>query len=134
MQLNDLEFAHELPLLSHTHEQMKTKTTSVAAASASVGLNIHKGKTKILKRNTKNTNSVTLYGVAQKQVKTSTYLDRVVDGQGGSDVDENARISEARTIFLQLKNIWNSKKLSTNVKARIFNTNIKTVLLYGAET
>ncbi|VDO84442.1 unnamed protein product, partial [Schistosoma margrebowiei] len=39
-----------------------------------------------------------------------------------------------RTAFLQLKNIWNSKQLSTNIKVRIFNTNVKAVLLYGAET
>ncbi|VDO89412.1 unnamed protein product, partial [Schistosoma curassoni] len=36
--------------------------------------------------------------------------------------------------FLQLKNIWNSKQLSTNIKVRIFNTNFKAVLLYRAET
>ncbi|VDP33385.1 unnamed protein product [Schistosoma curassoni] len=33
-----------------------------------------------------------------------------------------------------MKNIWNSKQLSTNIKVRIFNTNVKAVLLYGAET
>ncbi|VDP63098.1 unnamed protein product [Schistosoma curassoni] len=31
-------------------------------------------------------------------------------------------------------NIWDSKQLSTNIKVRIFNTNVKAVLLYGAET
>ncbi|VDP07114.1 unnamed protein product [Schistosoma margrebowiei] len=48
-QLNDLDFADDLALLSHTHEQMQMKTASVAAVSASVGLSIHKGKTKVLK-------------------------------------------------------------------------------------
>ncbi|VDP38398.1 unnamed protein product [Schistosoma margrebowiei] len=33
-----------------------------------------------------------------------------------------------------MKNIWNSKQLSTNIKVRIFNTNVKAVLLYAAET
>ncbi|VDO57002.1 unnamed protein product [Schistosoma margrebowiei] len=33
-----------------------------------------------------------------------------------------------------MKNIWNSKQLSTNIKVRIFNTNVKAVLLYGAKT
>ncbi|VDP27638.1 unnamed protein product [Schistosoma margrebowiei] len=33
-----------------------------------------------------------------------------------------------------MTNIWNSKQLSTNIKVRIFNTNVKAVLLYGAET
>ncbi|VDO95279.1 unnamed protein product, partial [Schistosoma margrebowiei] len=46
---------------------------------------------------------------------------------------ENYRGKE-RAAFLQLKNIWNSKQLSTNIRVRIFNTNVKAVLLYGAET
>ncbi|VDO71336.1 unnamed protein product [Schistosoma margrebowiei] len=45
-----------------------------------------------------------------------------------------ARIGKARVAFLQLKKICNSKQLSTNIKVRIFNTNVKAVLLYGAET
>ncbi|VDP56889.1 unnamed protein product [Schistosoma margrebowiei] len=36
--------------------------------------------------------------------------------------------------FLQLKNMWNSKQLSINIKVTIFNTNVKAVLLYEAET
>ncbi|VDP01009.1 unnamed protein product [Schistosoma margrebowiei] len=61
-QLDYVNFAEELTLLSHTIEQTHTKTTRVAAASASVGLNIHKRTTKILKYNTENTNPTTLEG------------------------------------------------------------------------
>ncbi|VDP72734.1 unnamed protein product [Schistosoma curassoni] len=57
-----------------------------------------------------------------------------IDEQGGSDTDVKARIGKPNVTFLQLKNIWNSKQLSTNTKGRILNTNVKTVLLYGAET
>ncbi|VDO53335.1 unnamed protein product [Schistosoma margrebowiei] len=57
-QLDDLHFADDLALLSHTHEQMQMKTASVAEVSASVGLNIHKGKTKVLKYNMENTNPI----------------------------------------------------------------------------
>ncbi|VDP09959.1 unnamed protein product [Schistosoma margrebowiei] len=58
----------------------------------------------------------------------------IIDEHGSSDADVKARIGKTRTAFLQLKNIWNSKQLSTNIKVRIFNTNVKAVLLYGAET
>ncbi|VDP25290.1 unnamed protein product [Schistosoma mattheei] len=44
MQLDDLDFADDLALLSQSPQQMQEKTTSVAVASAAVGLNIHKGK------------------------------------------------------------------------------------------
>ncbi|VDP24076.1 unnamed protein product [Schistosoma margrebowiei] len=58
----------------------------------------------------------------------------IIDEQEGSDTDVKVRIGKARDAFLQLKNIWNSKRLSTNIKVRIFNTNVKAVPLYGAET
>ncbi|VDO87146.1 unnamed protein product [Schistosoma margrebowiei] len=133
-QLDDLDFADDLALLSHTHEQMQIKTASVAAISASVGLNIHKGKTKVLKFKTENSNPITLDGETLEDVESFTYLGSIIDEQGGSDADVKARIGKARAAFLQLKNIWNSKQLSTNTKVRIFNTNVKTVLLYGPET
>ncbi|CAH8650385.1 unnamed protein product [Schistosoma mattheei] len=133
-QLDDLDFADDLALLSRTHEQMQMKTASVAAVSASVGLSIHKGKTKVLKFNTQNSNPITLDGETLEDVESFTYLGSIIDEQGGSDADVKARIGKARVAFLQLKNIWNSKQLSTNIKVRIFNTNVKAVLLYGAET
>ncbi|VDP06979.1 unnamed protein product, partial [Schistosoma margrebowiei] len=69
-----------------------------------------------------------------ENVESFTYLGSIIDVEGGSDADVKARIGKATTAFLQLKNIWNSRQLSTNVKVRTFNTNVKAVLLYGAET
>ncbi|CAH8486823.1 unnamed protein product [Schistosoma curassoni] len=134
MQLDDLDFADDLALLSQTQQQMQEKTISVAAASAAVGLNIHEGKSKILRYNTECTKPITIDGEDLEDVKTFTYLGSIIDEQGGSDADVKARIGKARAAYLQLRNISNSKQLSTNTKIRIFNTNVNTVLLYGAET
>ncbi|VDP60460.1 unnamed protein product [Schistosoma curassoni] len=49
MQLDDLDFADDLALLSRSQQQMQGKTTNISAASAAVGLNMHKGKGKILR-------------------------------------------------------------------------------------
>ncbi|VDO66887.1 unnamed protein product [Schistosoma curassoni] len=133
-QLDDLDLADDLTLLSHTHEQMQIKIASVAAVSASVGLNIHKGKTKALKYNTENTKPITLDGETLEDVESFTYLGSIVNECGGSDADVKVRIGKARAVLLQLNNIWNSKQLSTSIKVTIFNTNFKAVLLYGAET
>ncbi|VDP32693.1 unnamed protein product [Schistosoma margrebowiei] len=129
-----MDLADDLALLSHTHEQMQTKTVSVAAVSASVSLSIHKGKTKVLKFKAEYRSPITLDGETLEDVESFTYLGSIIDEQGGSDADVKARIGKAKTVFLQLKNIWNSKQLSTNIKMRIFNFNVKAVLLYGAET
>ncbi|VDP73307.1 unnamed protein product [Schistosoma curassoni] len=126
-QVENLNFADDLTLLTHTHQQMQRKATRVAAASASVGLNIYKGKSKIIKYNTENTKPITLDEEAVEQVESFTFLGSITDERGGSDVDIKARIGKASTLLLQLKNIWKSKQLSTNSKARIYNTNVKTV-------
>ncbi|VDP76327.1 unnamed protein product, partial [Schistosoma mattheei] len=104
MQLDDLEFSDDLALLSQTQQQMQGKTTSVAAASAAVGLNIHKGRSKILRYNTECTNRITLDGEDLEDVKTSTYLGIIIDEHGGSDADVKARIGKTRAAYLQLKN------------------------------
>ncbi|VDP59851.1 unnamed protein product [Schistosoma mattheei] len=134
MQPDDSDFADVLALLFHTHEQMQMKTISLAAASAAIGLNIHKAKSNILKYNTQDTNPISLDGGALEEVEIITYLGSTIDEQGGSDAGMQVRIGKATAALRQLKNMWNSKQLSTNIKVRIFNTNVKTVLLYGAET
>ncbi|VDP25138.1 unnamed protein product [Schistosoma margrebowiei] len=72
-QLDDLDFTDDLALLSHTHEQMQIKTVSLTAVSASLGLKIHKGKTKVLKFKTKNSNPITLDGKTLEDVKHSLH-------------------------------------------------------------
>ncbi len=133
-QLDDLDFADNLALLSHSHQQMQEKTSVLAATSAQVGLIIHKEKTKILKTNVSNINPITLNGCPLEEVQSFTYLGSIIDQQGGTDADVKARIGKARVAFIQLKNIWASRELTLTTKIRLFNSNVKSVLLYGAET
>ncbi|CAH8633964.1 unnamed protein product [Heterobilharzia americana] len=44
------------------------------------------------------------------------------------------RIGKARQAFISLKPVWRSSALSMWNKIPIFNTNVKSVLLYGSET
>ncbi|CAH8442259.1 unnamed protein product [Schistosoma guineensis] len=109
------------------------KMTSVVTASVAVGLNVHKGKSKIVRYNTACTNPITIDGEDSEDVKSFTYLGSIIDENGGSGADMKARIGKARAAYSQLRNIGNSKQLSTNTKVSISHTNVKTVLLYGAE-
>ncbi|VDO56418.1 unnamed protein product [Schistosoma margrebowiei] len=86
-QLDDLDFADDLALLSHTHEQMQINTASVAAVYESVGLNIQKGKTKVLKFKTQHRSPITLDGKTLEDVESFTYLGSIIHVQGGSDAD-----------------------------------------------
>ncbi|VDP45790.1 unnamed protein product [Schistosoma curassoni] len=132
MKLDDIDLADDLALLSYTQQQVQEKTTSVAATTATVDLSIQKSKS--LRYNTACNNRITLGGEYLEDVKTFAYLSSIIDEHVGSDADVKARIGKARAAYLQLKNISNSKHLSTNTRVRIFNINVKTVLLHGAET
>ena len=58
----------------------------------------------------------------------------MVDKLGGTDADVKARISKARNAFNSLGNIWRDRTISLRTKCRLFNSNVKSVLLYGCET
>ncbi|VDO54309.1 unnamed protein product [Schistosoma margrebowiei] len=77
-QLDDSDFAYDLTILSHIHEQIQMKITSVAA----VDLNIHKGKRNVLKYNTENISSITLNGETLENVESFTYRGSIIDDQG----------------------------------------------------
>ena len=134
-QLEDLDFADDLALLSHNLKQMQTKTTKLAETSTRLGLNIHPQKTKVLKINTSNKKFVKINEIELKEAETFTYyLGSVINQKGGTDEDVKARIGKARTAFILLKNIWKAKNITHRTKIRLFNSNVKSVLLYGSET
>lgn len=62
------------------------------------------------------------------------YLGSILSKDGGSDDHVKSRINKARHAFNTLRPIWNSKEFSLRNKTRIFNTNVKAVLLDGSET
>ena len=133
-QLDDLDFADDLALLSHNHSQMQDKTTLLETTSAGTGLKINRKKTELMKMNTTANAPITVGGEPLREVESFVYLGSVVDHQGGTDRDVTARIGKARAAFVMLKNIWASGGISMRTKLRIFNSNVKSVLLYGCET
>ena len=51
----------------------------------------------------------------------------------GAGKDIKARLSKARAAFAKLQPIWKSSKYSLRTKMHIYNSNVKSVLLYGSE-
>ena len=73
-QLDDLDFADDLALLSHNHRQIQDKTTELALISAQVGLKIIKRKTKILRTNATCETPIMLEGETLEEVKDFSKL------------------------------------------------------------
>ena len=132
--LEDLDFADDVALLAHSHNQMQEKLHTLHKNSVQIGLNINIAKTKVLKCNTINESPIKIDDNLIEEVEDFTYLGSVVDKTGGTERDIKARIVKARKAFVLLKNIWRAKDIKTLTKFRIFNTNVKSVLLYGSET
>ncbi|VDO51471.1 unnamed protein product [Schistosoma margrebowiei] len=133
MQLDNLDLADDLALLSHTqttnageHEQCSSSLSGIRSQH-----------TRREKQDSPIQHSMRQSSHNRRRrfgrCKTLTYLGSIIDEHGGFDEDVKARVGKAREAYLQLKNIGHSKRLPTNTKVRIFNTNVKTFLLYGAE-
>ena len=95
---------------------------------------MHSGKTKILKIGTSDTQPVNLEDIPLEEVDSFTYLGSIVDKKGGTEADVKARIGKAKNAFIQLQKVWKASKISLRTKLRLFNSNVKSVLLYGSET
>jgi hypothetical protein len=78
-QLDDLDYAEDLAILSHNHRQMQDKTTHLATTSAGTGLKINLVKTELMKINTTLQSPITVGGEPIKEVDCFIYLgtDRV---------------------------------------------------------
>ena len=131
-QLDDLDFADDLALLSHNHSQMQDKTTLLKTTSAGIGLKINRKKTELMKMNTTANAPITVgeepYGRWSLSSTWDVWL-TIREAQTETSQPESARQEQN-----MLKNIWASGEISMRTKLRIFNSNVKSVLLYGCET
>jgi hypothetical protein len=81
-QLNDLDFADDLALVSHGRSQMEEKIDRLNAESSRLGLQIHRGKTKTMRINAANSDPIHLGNIELDDVDEFTYLGSIVDKKG----------------------------------------------------
>nr|KAG5693360.1 hypothetical protein BaRGS_017653 [Batillaria attramentaria] len=133
-QLEDLDFADDIALLSHKQQDAQEKLNRVAKEAEKTGLKINISKTEVMRVNHKQHDPIRLHQEDIKEVDKFVYLGSVVSKDGGTDEDIKSRTNKARHAFRTLRPIWRSTALSLRNKIRIFNSNVKSVLLYGSET
>ncbi|XP_058816287.1 uncharacterized protein LOC131679564 [Topomyia yanbarensis] len=101
---------------------------------SAAGIKINVNKTKSLDINTVNPSNFTVAGQAVENVESFQYLGSQMASDGGTKIDIGARIKKARAAFASYRNIWKNNQISRRTKTRIFNSNVKSVLLYASET
>ena len=133
-ELQDLDFADDIVLSSHTLGHIHQKTTKLEEEAAKLGLIINSDKTKSMRINARNPDPVTVSGAQVEDVEKFTYLGCIATRTGGTEEDVEARIRKARNSYHDLRKIWNSRQISIKLKLTLYNSIVKSVLLYGSET
>ena len=131
--LEDLDFADDLALLSHTHQHMQEKTSRLETYAHQVGLKISQKKTEVMPLNIKNPPPVTVNGQDLPMTEEFTYLGSTVRHDGGAASDIKNRLNKARNAFSILNNVWKSSQYSTKTKLRLYQSCVLSTLLYGSE-
>lgn len=132
--LESLEFADDICLLTQKHTDMEEKLQDLEREAGAVGLKLNAQKTKMMKVNAKSKQKLRVNDEDVEEVEEFTYLGSVTARDGGATADVKMRIQKANAAFIQLYPIWRAREISMETKLRIFQTNVKAVLLYGCET
>ena len=132
--LEDLDFADDIALLSSTGTHMQEKTDRLIRFAKQTGLIINRKKTQLMNINI--TPPIATISIEEEEIETVdnfTYLGSTISKEYGVKKDMQARLNKARGAFCRLRPIWKSKQYSLKTKLKLYNSNVKTVLLYGSE-
>ena len=138
--LDDLDYADDIVGMTHTMRDMKSFLDDLVRCAQDVGLEINISKTKLLRLNQQtrqirgSVQTLHVGGEAIEEVDKYVYLGSIISKDGGAESDVQNRVRLANLAFGSLRHIWSSKRLSRRLKLKIFNSNVKSVLLYGCET
>ena len=130
--LEDLDFADDVALVSSTRDQLQRKTSDLSLAAKQLGLNISRKKTKTMQL-TDTPLPVELENEDLEEVEEFTYLGSVMSKSNATVKDITNRLQKAKSSFVQLNKVWRSPNISEKTKIKIYNSNVLSVLLYGAE-
>uniref|UniRef100_A0A034VWX2 LINE-1 reverse transcriptase-like protein n=1 Tax=Bactrocera dorsalis TaxID=27457 RepID=A0A034VWX2_BACDO len=132
--LEDLDYADDICLLSHKYSHISVKLEAVSDIAAQTGLKINIAKTKFMRINTTETPNIQIAGTCLEEVDEFCYLGSIISKNGGSTADIRNRISKGRAAFGMLDKVWRSTHISIRTKLKIFDSSVKSVVLYGCET
>ncbi len=127
--LEDLDFTDDLALISETIKHLQEKTNRLVKYAGHVGLLVHVQKTKIMNLPAIPNQNITINDKQLKQTNKFTYLGSIISSEDGFKADIKSKIDKARVALNSLQNIWKSKRLTLKTKIKLYNSNVKSVLL-----
>ena len=97
-----------------------------------LGLNISRKKTKTMQL-TETALPVELENENLEEVEEFTHLGSITSKSSATVKDFTNSLQKAKSSFVQLKKVWRSLNISEKTKIKIYNSNVLSVLLCGAE-
>ena len=131
--LEDLDFADDLALLSHTHQHIQDKTSRLETFGQQIGLKISIKKTETMTLNVNRPAPVKVRGEDLCQTVKFTYLGSIIKPEGGTKEDIQSRLGKARRVFKEMNNIWRSTQYCISTKLKLYQSCVVSTLLYGSE-
>ena len=118
------DFADDIALTSHRHQDMQEKTDAMALAAGSLGPKISSKKTKNTRMITRVQNKIQSNGEGVEEVDDFTYLGCKMVANADGEVKVRARLSKASQAFASFKSTWTARNISQKTKIRIFKSNV----------
>ena len=112
----------------------KEKMVELQSASARVGLKISTGKAQEIRTQVRDDNPLHIGNEVIQQTDNFSYLEGTVSVTGETEENIISRIRKTQKAFGCIRAVWKETSLSLKTKIRIFNSNVKSVLLYASNT
>ena len=132
--LEDEDFADDIALVAHSQKDIQEKTGLVESYASAVGLTISEAKSKIMKMNTKSNENIRVKNKALEEVNEFKYLGSFLTTDSDINKEITSRIIMASSAFYKLGAVWKAKEIKLNTKLKLYISNVRSVLLYAAET
>lgn len=124
-------------ILARTEQALKTAYRELEKEAKKAGLIVNDKKTKYM-LNTRNIrreqNNIQIDNHTIEEVSEFKYLGSTITNNNETSEEIKTRIAAGNKSFYVLKNIFQSRNTSRNIKKRIYKTIIKPVVTYGSET
>ena len=130
--LEDIDFADDIALLSSNANHLQKKISDLNLNAIKIGLKINKKKTKTMQF-VQSPPEITLENEILEEADEFTYLGSTISKRNATEKDITNRLQKAKSSIHQLNKIWRSSNNGEKTKIRLYQSNILSVLLYGAE-
>jgi hypothetical protein len=133
-----LAYAHDVNLLGDHIDTINKNTETFIDAGKEVGLeeNIEKTMYILVSRdqNADQIREIKIGNRSFENVSQFKYLGTTVTNQNLTEEEIKGRSNSGNACYHSVQNVWSFRLLSKNVKDRIYETIILSVVLYGCET